>query len=321
MHNQIAHAERVYASAQQKSAAASSPIIASWQRCMSMYQLTPEQKRSPLRLTDYEFQMARERSAQLIVEASDELDRLFLTIGKAGCCLLLTDSKGVALDRRGAGSEDKDFRNLGLWTGAVWSEASAGTNGIGTAIADERSVSIYRDQHFLSSNIKLSCTSAPIRDHRGQLTAALDISTCRDDVNEAALAILTQAVRDAALRIETNLFRSAFRGSRIVMVPCGGNPAAALLAVDKDDLILGATRAARMALKLDDALIQAGIPASDALHEEGRDSGADLMEAERAALRRVLSRNNGNVSQAAQHLGISRATLHRKMKKLSLHQS
>ncbi|MGA1802463.1 helix-turn-helix domain-containing protein [Rhizobium sp. HT1-10] len=321
MHNQIAHAERVYASAQQKSAAASSPIIASWQRCMSMYQLTPEQKRSPLRLTDYEFQMARERSAQLIVEASDELDRLFLTIGKAGCCLLLTDSKGVALDRRGAGSEDKDFRNLGLWTGAVWSEASAGTNGIGTAIADERSVSIYRDQHFLSSNIKLSCTSAPIRDHRGQLTAALDISTCRDDVNEAALAILTQAVRDAALRIETNLFRSAFRGSRIVMVPCGGNPTAALLAVDKDDLILGATRAARMALKLDDALIQAGIPASDALHEEGRDSGADLMEAERAALRRVLSRNNGNVSQAAQHLGISRATLHRKMKKLSLHQS
>ena len=321
MHNQIAHAERVYASAQQKSAAASSPIIASWQRCMSMYQLTPEQKRSPLRLTDYEFQMARERSAQLIVEASDELDRLFLTIGKAGCCLLLTDSKGVALDRRGAGSEEKDFRNLGLWTGAVWSEASAGTNGIGTAIADERSVSIYRDQHFLSSNIKLSCTSAPIRDHRGQLTAALDISTCRDDVNEAALAILTQAVRDAALRIETNLFRSAFRGSRIVMVPCGGNPTAALLAVDKDDLILGATRAARMALKLDDALIQAGIPASDALHEEGRDSGADLMEAERAALRRVLSRNNGNVSQAAQHLGISRATLHRKMKKLSLHQS
>ena len=321
MHNQIAHAERVYASAQQKSAAASSPIIASWQRCMSMYQLTPEQKRSPLRLTDYEFQMARERSAQLIVEASDELDRLFLTIGKAGCCLLLTDSKGVALDRRGAGSEDKDFRNLGLWTGAVWSEASAGTNGIGTAIADERSVSIYRDQHFLSSNIKLSCTSAPIRDHRGQLTAALDISTCRDDVNEAALAILTQAVRDAALRIETNLFRSAFRGSRIVMVPCGGNPTAALLAVDKDDLILGATRAARMALKLDDALIQAGIPASDALHEEGRDSGADLMEAARAALRRVLSRHNGTVAQSAQHLGISRATLHRKMKKLSLHQS
>ncbi len=319
MYNEIAHAERVYASAQQKSAAASSPIIASWHRCMSMYQLVPEQNRAPLRLTDDEFRLAREQSAQLIAEASDELDRLFLTIGKAGCCLLLTDSKGVALDRRGAGSEDKDFRKLGLWPGAVWSEASVGTNGIGTALADERSVTIYRDQHFLSSNINLSCTSAPIRDHRGLLTAALDISTCRDDVNETALTILSQAVRDAALRIETNLFRSAFRGSRIVMVPSGSNPAAALLAVDKDDLILGATRAARLALKLDDARIQAGLPASDALHEESRDDGGDLVEAERAALRRVLLRNHGNVSQAAQQLGISRATMHRKMKKLALH--
>lgn len=319
MRNETAHAERVYASAQQKSAAASSPIIASWHRCMSMYRLAPEETRAPLRLTDQEFQEARERSAPLIAEATDELDRLFLTVGKAGCCLLLTDGNGVALERRGAIGEDKDFRTLGLWTGSVWTEASVGTNGIGTAIADERSVTIYRDQHFLSSNIRLSCTTAPIRDHRGRLAAALDISTCREDVNEMALAILSQAVRDAAMRIETNLFRSAFPGARFVMVPSGANPATALLAVDKDDLILGATRAARMALKLDDTLILAGLPASDALHEDRSDEGADLIEAERAALRRVLSRTNGNVSQAAQQLGISRATMHRKMKKLALH--
>jgi transcriptional regulator of acetoin/glycerol metabolism len=319
MHNEIAHAERVYASAQQKSAAASSPIIASWCRCMTMYQLAPEEARAPLRLTDHEFRVVRERSARLIAEATDELDRLFLTVGKAGCCLLLTDNNGVALDRRGAVGEDKDFRTLGLWPGSVWSEASVGTNGIGTAIADDRSVAIFRDQHFLSSNIRLSCTTAPIRDHRGQLAAALDISTCREDVNEMALAILSQAVRDAAMRIETNLFRSAFPGARFVMVPSGVNPAAALLAVDKDDLVLGATRAARLALKLDDSHIQAGLPASDALHEDRNDDGADLMEAERSALRRVLSRTNGNVSQAAQQLGISRATMHRKIKKLSLH--
>jgi transcriptional regulator of acetoin/glycerol metabolism len=319
MSEETAHAERVYASAQQKSAAASSPIVASWRRCMTMHLLVPEENRAPAHLTEQEFREAREQSERLIADASDEMDRLFLTVGKAGCCLLLTDRNGIALDRRGSSGDDRDFHTLGLWPGSIWTEASVGTNGIGTAIADERPVAIYRDQHFLSANIRLSCTTAPIRDHRGRLAATLDISTCREDVNEIALTILSQAVKDAALRIETNLFRSAFVGARFVMVPSSNLLSAALLAVDKDDLVLGATRAARLALKLDDARIAAGLPASDALQEHHIDRGADLEEAERAALRRVLSRTNGNVSQAAMLLGISRATMHRKMKRLAVH--
>ena len=272
----------------------------------------------PMRLTGQEFQAALERSDRLVAEASNELDRLFLAVGKAGCCLLLTDRDGIALERRGATADDKEFHDLGLWTGSIWTEASIGTNGIGTALADERAVAIFRDQHFFCSNINLSCTTAPIRDHRGQLAGALDISTCRDDVNDATLAILSQTVRDAAVRIELNLFRSAFAGARFVMVPTDTASTSALLAVDRNDLVLGATRAARLALKLDDHSIAAGVPASDVLREQAA-VGEDLAEAERAALLRALSRANGNVSQAAAALGMSRSTLHRKMKRLNLH--
>ncbi|ACS58043.1 helix-turn-helix domain-containing protein [Rhizobium leguminosarum] len=319
MHEHSAHAEHVYTSAQRDSAAASSPVVASWRRCMTMHQLAPEDQRAPLRLTDQEFRRAREQSEQLIASATEELDRLFTTVGRAGCCLLLTDKNGIALERRGAAGDDKEFRELGLWTGSVWTEASIGTNGIGTALADERAVAIFRDQHFFSSNTSLSCTTAPIRDHHGQVAAALDISACREDVNEMTLAILTQTVRDAAMRIELNLFRSAFAGARFLMVPAGANSAAALLAVDRHDLVLGATRAARIALQLDDKRIAAGIPAADALHEAGVSQQDEIVEAEKAALLRALSRAGGNVSQAAIALGISRATLHRKMKKLDLH--
>ena len=319
MHEQSAHAEHVYTCTQRDSAAASSSVVASWRRCIAMHQLAPEDRRTPLRLTDQEFRRAREESERLIANASDELDRLFATTGKAGCCLLLTDRNGIALERRGATADDKQFHDLGLWTSSVWTEASIGTNGIGTAIADERAISIFRDQHFFCSNINLSCTTAPIRDPRGQLAAALDISTCRDDVNEMTLAIIAQMVRDAAMRIEINLFRSAFAGARFLMVPAGANPASALLAVDRHDLVLGATRAARIALKLDDRRIAAGIPAADALQETRFSDDEDLLDAERAALLRALSRSGGNVSQAAIALGISRATLHRKMKKLNLH--
>jgi transcriptional regulator of acetoin/glycerol metabolism len=311
------HSEHVYRIAHESSAAVSSPVAASWRRCMTLHGLAPEEARLPWRLTDSEFQHARERSGVLIAEAAGELDRLFAIIGKAGCCLLLTDQKGVALERRGSGGDDAEFRGVGLWSATVWSEASVGTNGIGTAIADERPVIIHREQHFLSSNIGLSCATAPIRDEVGRLAAAIDISTCRDDASEATLSILSQAVRDAAGRIEANLFRRAFAGARIVLVPVD-RAGPALLAVDRDDLVLGATRAARQWLGLDDRRIAAGVPASDLLEERAPRDGGELPDAERAALRRVLSRTNGNVSMAADLLGISRATLYRKMKRLSL---
>ncbi|AGA07376.1 sigma-54-dependent Fis family transcriptional regulator [Sinorhizobium meliloti] len=311
------HSERVYRIAHQSSAAVTSPVAASWRRCMTLHGLAPEDARSPWRLSAIEFRQARESSGALIAEAAGELDRLFATVGKAGCCLLLTDGKGVALERRGAGGDDADFRGIGLWSGTVWSEASVGTNGIGTAIADERPVLIQRDQHFLSRNIGLSCATAPIRDESGKLAAAIDISTCRDDASEATLSILSQAVRDAAARIEANLFRRAFVGARIVLVPVD-RAGPALLAVDRDDLVLGATRAARLWLGLDDERIAAGVPASDLLQEDLPGEGGELPDAERAALRRALSRAKGNVSMAADLLGISRATLYRKMKRLAL---
>ncbi|SFB42069.1 regulatory protein, Fis family [Rhizobium sp. NFR07] len=287
MHEHVSHADQVYASAQ--SLVASSAVVASWRRCMTMHHLAPEERRLPVRLTEDELRRARERSGALVAHAAEELDRLFLIAGKAGCCILMTDREGIALDRRGVAGDDKDFHDLGLWTGAVWTEASIGTNGVGTA---------------------------PIRDHRGQLVGALDVSTCRDDASDGIVAILAQTVREAAGRIEFNLFRSAYAGARFVMVPNDLVSTIGLLAVDRNDMVLGATRAARMALKLDDQRIEAGIPASDLLNEK---SEASLDEAERAMLLRVLSRTSGNVSQAAAALGVSRSTLHRKMKRFGLH--
>lgn len=318
MRQPSSHSDLVYATALQNSAAASSPIAASWRRCLNLHQLAPEEGRRPVLADEAVFRYARERMDHLVTACADEVDRLYQTVGRSGCCIVLSDRDGIVLDRRGAAGDDADFRELGLWQQNVWTEASVGTNGIGTALADERAVIIHRDQHFLSANIGLSCATAPIRDHMGRVAAALDISTCRTDVTDMTLSILSQAVRDVAARVEATLFRNAFPGARIIMVPTAHAATAALIAVDSDDLILGATKAARAALKLDDQRIAQGLPAADALLESRGDASSDLDDAERAALRRALSRTNGNVSQAAQVLGISRATLHRKMKRYSL---
>lgn len=319
MLGQNQHADRVYTLANEKSGPASSPIAASWRRCLTKHGLEPDVARPPAQLTEAEFRDTLGRSGHVLEEANAELEWLFGMVGKAGCCLVLTDSDGVVLDRRGVQSEDKDFRDVGLWMGALWSEASVGTNGIGTALAEGRMVTIFRDQHFLSANIGLSCTSAPVRDHKGRIVAAIDVSTARRDANEMIMPVLAQAVRDSASRIEVNLFRRAYSDARIVLVPSNFHAASALLAVDRDDMVLGATRAARLALKLDDQMIDSGMPAADLLNEHLDTDGRDLVEAERAVLRRALARNNNNVSLTAEMLGISRATLHRKINRLGLH--
>ena len=59
---ETAHAEQVYSTALRGSAAASSPIVASWQRCMTLHRLAPEEARTPVRL---EVDPARMRPADV----------------------------------------------------------------------------------------------------------------------------------------------------------------------------------------------------------------------------------------------------------------
>lgn len=163
----------------------------------------------------------------------------------------------------------------------------------------------------------LSCTTAPIYDHEGHLAAALDVSSCRADLTQGFLNLISIAVVDAARRIEADHFRLAFPDARIALAPTPENSVGALVAVDGNDVVIGATRAARLALGLTRESLNGNLAAADILGREGEEK-LDLPSAERAMLQRVLTRHRGNVSAAAQQLGISRATLHRKLNRFGL---
>lgn len=289
-------------------AAARSALVASWARSARLHGLDPDKRRPPERLTEAGLAAARDRMGAMIRLAAPSLDRLFLSVGGVGCCVLLADRDGVPLDRRGAPVDDDTFDAWGLWPGALWSEAQEGTNGIGTCLAEGRAVTIHGNQHFLARNTVLSCMTAPIHDAEGALVGALDVSSCRADLTVGFAALIGQSVADAARRIETETFLAAYPGARIVMVP--GSEAWAVLAVDHDDLVIGANRAARQILGLTGELRSNPRPTADVLGLTVPDA---LLDAERAALMRALARAGGNVSAAARTLGISRATLHRKL--------
>ena len=122
---------------------------------------------------------------------------------------------------------------------------------------------------------------------------------------------------DAARAIEAENFRLAFPLARILLASAGERLGPSLLAVDRDDLVVGATRAARLALGINAQTLARPRPAADVMgRSQGESDGIDA--AERAVLQRALARSGGNVSKAAKDLNLSRATLHRRINQFGL---
>lgn len=313
---QSLHVSRVQAAIASQSSA-NSALVASWRRSSNAHHLDPAGQRPPIRLTDTELREARQSIEPILRIAQSTLDRLFHAVGGAGCCVLLADRHGIPVDRRGYGADDKTFESWGLWQGSIWSEESEGTNGIGTCIVEQRTLTIHRDEHFFARNTLLSCTTAPIFDHEGNLAAALDVSSCRADLIEGFVSLMSMAVSDAARRIEADHFRMSFPEARIILAPVPGSQSGVLLAVDADDIVVGASRSARQMLGITQAAIERATPVGKFINH-GSGSGDALMNAERGVLQRALAEADGNVSAAARALGISRSTLHRKLRKTGL---
>jgi AraC-like DNA-binding protein len=239
-------------------------VSPSWQRCVSELLVNPESRAGPHIATESELRVFREPLTKTIIAAQEEIDRLFAIVRQEGYVVLLCNTDGVAIHHRGDEAVAEEFRERGIWLGCEWSEQTEGTNGIGTCITEERPVLVHLDQHFRTRHIDLSCATAPVFDHNGKLTLALDCSTSRP--SPANRLILT-ATKVAARAVEERLFRGFFGNVwTIAAVPSDDNHQALLLAVDSDLRILGADRTARMLFGLDDDQMNRGVPLSGIFH-------------------------------------------------------
>lgn len=295
-----------------------SPLTASWRRSALCHGLDPAAPIRARRLTQAELSARREAMEHFLTVAAKPVDELYKLVRGSGCAVVLTDADGILLDRRASAGDAAIFDAWALAPGADWSEAAQGTNGVGTCLAEGRGVIIHRDQHFLSANTAMSCIDAPIHGPDGQIIAALDVSSARADATEGINALIAAMVGQSARAIEAAWFRAAFPGARIVMA---GEGIEALVAVDRDDLAIGATRAARRALGLPKTGALKPRPLSDLLAGTaagGEEQGGGLDRAERAAVIRALARAEGNVTAAARALGVGRATLYRRMSRLGI---
>ncbi len=307
------HADRVMASIGSSHEAARSAVAASWLRCFSKHNLDPTAHKAEAHRDSGRLGRQIDALGRLVRVAEPRLDDLSRLLCHTGRAILLTDEEGLIVLGRIRPADEAMFQQAGLAVGADWGEAVQGTNGIGTCLAEGRPVIIHRDQHYLPQNIGMSCIDAPVFDPEGRLVAALDVSSARADDSDGFNQLIAAMIVKVAAQIETDLFRDAHAGRRIVLL--GGTEAApALVAVDRDDVVVGATRAARRL----HGLAATGRIAPVPLRDLSGEHGLGLRGAERAAVVRALTRAGGNASAAARDLGIGRATLYRRMKRLGI---
>ncbi len=151
-------------------------ILDSWVRCSRAgldLSASP-----PIQVVD-SADLARRREGADIVRrlALAELETLCHQIAGSNFLLAFADPEGVVLDLYA----DNRFLTSGSATdivaGSLWSEAQAGTNGLGTALATGHSVAVNGLEHFLFKYGDISCTAAPIRDAYGRVVGAIDASS------------------------------------------------------------------------------------------------------------------------------------------------
>src|SRR6202521_1848895 len=134
----------------------------SWRRCLRDFRVDPKSSSVPHLLTERELRISREPLHSFLVQAQEEIDRLYAIVGPQQYVVLLCNSDGVAIHHRGDESMADVYEDRGIGLGAGLSEQMEGTNGIGTCIPDQRATMVHRDQHFRTRHIDLSCAGAPI---------------------------------------------------------------------------------------------------------------------------------------------------------------
>ena len=91
--------------------------------------------------------------------------------------MIVTDADGTILWREGARSLLRAADSVGLAPGMGWSEDTAGTNAMGTALAVDEPVQIHSAEHLVRTVHSWTCAAAPVHDpDTGTLIGAIDIS-------------------------------------------------------------------------------------------------------------------------------------------------
>ena len=178
-------------------------VLESWQRSVSGG-LDPEGSLAPIRLDDDALSAIRD--SHPLAAGMPIIRRLLVeSAAEAGLLVAVSDAAGQLLWVEGNASLRTRAEGMHFLAGADWSEASAGTNAPGTALALDRPVQIFGAEHLARQVTPWSCSAAPIHDpDTGAILGVLDLTGGAEVATPQSLTLVraTVAAVEAELRIE-----------------------------------------------------------------------------------------------------------------------
>ncbi len=111
--------------------------------------------------------------------------------------IVVSDAAGVLLQVEGNASvRSRAADSMNFTEGALWSEAGAGTNAVGTALAADHAVQIFATEHFVETVQAWTCAAAPVHDpETGELLGIIDLTGLERDVHPHSLAVAMTTAR------------------------------------------------------------------------------------------------------------------------------
>ncbi|QLF92756.1 sigma-54-dependent Fis family transcriptional regulator [Pseudomonas sp. ABC1] len=222
-------------------------IARSWYRSVMQHRLDPHGQAEKTVLTAAEIREHQLQHQDYLAIAGQGLSGLAKRVNPAGFAVLLSDEQGVTLDTR-LPRQQETYTRAGLMVGTRWDESIAGTNGIGTTLAAGQPMTIHRQEHFLVSNFRLSCSVAPIYDAQNNLRGCLNATCLNSDGPKESQYLTLQLVILYARLIENASFRQRYRDRLTLSLKAHEDIAdlanEQLLALDEQGRIIGANHAA-----------------------------------------------------------------------------
>ena len=322
----------------------------SWRRCLDLG-LEPGQRVAFDAVSAGSARLAVEASQPLLRAAEPVIHSLARAMAHTRYFAILTDARGIVINVNGpVDAQDPRATSIAR-IGVDLSERAVGTTAIGSALTDLQPVWLHRGEHFFHDNGAYSCAGAPIWGPNGQCVGMLDLTGVNVVEQPALKHLVTQSARSIENALTLNqphqlLLCLSWPGRLL------GDASDGLVCADADGHITGMNRPAADMLGLsagaplphcsevfavpvetlfDTARRQRGpveIPLWSGLRLSvvaqlnegierhpmlGTNHGVPLKDVETAIIRKAVEDARGNVKEAARALGISRATVYRKL--------